>query len=277
MSNTRIQFKRTSLTVSDETLQTKELNPAEPLLIDYDTGKYLVLGPIPQTGGSLTTTVPNSIFFKGLSLKDAEHAVTYDENNILIAAPSSNPATYLKVKSVDSTQINEPSTNTDDVKYYILCQASDGSLTTFNFEDAGVYIDSRGIMHGAAWNDYAEKRNCKSDIKPGYVVCEDGEGNVELSSKRLQPCAYVVSDTYGTIIGDGNIDVAIAGKALVYVKGVIELGDCMTAGEDGYAVKMTRQEIANYPDRILGVVTEIPTYEKYQDVDVNGRVWINIK
>lgn len=277
MSNTRIQFKRTGLTISDETLQTKELNPAEPLLIDYNTGQYLALGHIPQTGGSLTTIVPNAIFFKGLSLKDAEHAVTYDENNILIAAPSSNPATYLKVKSVNSTQIKGPSNNTNDVKYYILCQASDGSLTTFNFENAGIYIDSRGIMHGAAWNDYAEKRNCKSGIKPGYVVCEDGNGNVELSSKRLQPCAYVVSDTYGTIIGDGNIDIAIAGKALVYVKGVIELGDCMTAGEDGYAVKMTRQEIANYPDRILGVVTEIPTYEKYQDVDVNGRVWINIK
>ena len=40
---------------------------------------------------------------------------------------------------------------------------------------------------------------------------------------------------------------------------------------------MTRFEIANYPDRILGIVSELPTYDTWRDIPVNDRVWITIK
>ena len=63
---------------------------------------------------------------------------------------------------------------------------------------------------------------------------------------------------------------------------------------------MTREEIINYPDRIIGIVDEIPTYEVWQqsltnykkkdngeideigeknttDTKVNGRIWIYVR
>ena len=40
---------------------------------------------------------------------------------------------------------------------------------------------------------------------------------------------------------------------------------------------MTRGEVAHYPDRILGIVSEIPTYDTWNDVEINNRVWITIK
>ena len=40
---------------------------------------------------------------------------------------------------------------------------------------------------------------------------------------------------------------------------------------------MTRQEIINYPDRILGVVVEVPTYTEYNGKDITGRVWVRVK
>ena len=58
-----------------------------------------------------------------------------------------------------------------------------------------------GVLYGAAWNDYAEYRESKEAIKPGHVVCETGKGDLVLSSKRLQPGANIVSDTFGFAIG----------------------------------------------------------------------------
>ena len=42
---------------------------------------------------------------------------------------------------------------------------------------------------------------------------------------------------------------------------------------------MTREEIINYPDRIIGTVSEIPNYETWGsgNVPVNGRIWIRIR
>ena len=42
---------------------------------------------------------------------------------------------------------------------------------------------------------------------------------------------------------------------------------------------MTREEIKEYPDRIVGIVSEIPDYEIWGtgNVEVTGRIWIKIK
>ena len=42
---------------------------------------------------------------------------------------------------------------------------------------------------------------------------------------------------------------------------------------------MTREEIKEYPDRIIGIVSEIPDYETWGsgNVPVNGRIWIKVK
>ena len=86
----------------------------------------------------------------------------------------------------------------------------------------------------------------------------------------------------GNNVGIGSDDtsyvpVAVAGRVLVYVSSEVAVGDVLCAGENGYATKMTRQEIINYPDRILGVVSEIPKYEYWNNIKINGRIWITIK
>jgi hypothetical protein len=42
---------------------------------------------------------------------------------------------------------------------------------------------------------------------------------------------------------------------------------------------MTREEITYYPDRIVGVVSEIPDYEVWGtgNVNVDNRIWIKVK
>ena len=34
---------------------------------------------------------------------------------------------------------------------------------------------------GACWNDYAEFRKTNEEIKPGTVVCENGDGTLSIS------------------------------------------------------------------------------------------------
>jgi len=43
---------------------------------------------------------------------------------------------------------------------------------------------------------------------------------------------------------------------------------------------MTEEEEEKYPSRIIGTVSEVPTYETWgsnNQVKVNGRVWIRIR
>jgi hypothetical protein len=42
---------------------------------------------------------------------------------------------------------------------------------------------------------------------------------------------------------------------------------------------MTREEIREWPDRIIGIVSEIPQYETWgeNNIKVNNRIWIKIK
>ena len=142
---------------------------------------------------------------------------------------------------------------------------------------------STGVLFGAAWNDYAEYRQLEGlTAKPGEVVCETGHDTVERSAGKLGPAPAVVSNTYGFIIGEeeNSVPVAVAGKVLVYVEGNREkykVGDVFCAGADGKACLMTKEEIKMYPDRILGYYVGTPDYEYFNDVPVDGRVWIRIK
>jgi hypothetical protein len=56
-------------------------------------------------------------------------------------------------------------------------------------------------------------------------------------------------------------------------------GDVVCAGPDGLVYRMEREEIMEFPDRIVGIVSEIPTYETWGagNVKVNGRIWVKVK
>lgn len=293
LTNTDIQLKRSKNTLTE--LKDIDLNFAEPLFVDNteiadDQGHlakpckaYLVMGRKQQTDDE-TVTVEKSPVFKALSPEIADNLVFHNAENgsITNEAGDEIPANRLTTISKNISDLDSE----DLHKYYILCQRDDDNVIyKFTLDDLGIFINGRGIMQGAAWNDYAEIRRFSGDLPlPGQIVCDMGDGTIQLSKEKLQACPHVVSDTFGSLIGgqldDDKVPIAVSGRVLVsvYKVGELEIGDCICAGRNGLGEKMTRQEIANFPERIVGTVCEIPVgYTKYEDIDIKGRVWINVK
>ena len=139
-------------------------------------------------------------------------------------------------------------------------------------------------VYGAVWNDYAEYRKAES-IEPGRVVIESADGEMKLSTKRLQPGAEIISDTFGFAIGETDeykTPVAATGRVLAYPnedRYSYPLGCAVCSGPNGTISQMTREEIREYPERIIGTVSEIPEYKNWGtgNVKVDGRIWIRIK
>lgn len=149
-----------------------------------------------------------------------------------------------------------------------------------------IYIDVSGtepVLMGAAWNDYAEYRKQKENIEPGYCVKSNDDGKVEKTTERLSICDGIVSDTFGFSIGkhaDYETPLAVSGRVLAYCEGDAHdyhAGDVVCASENGKVCVMTREEIKEYPDRIVGTVSEIPDYDMWNNNKVNGRIWIKVK
>ena len=142
-----------------------------------------------------------------------------------------------------------------------------------------------GQVYGAVWNDYAEYRQTKEYIQPGYCIIETGKGDLIKSSKRLQPGANIVSDTFGFAIGETEqtkTPLAVSGRVLAYPyedRDSYQAGDPVCSGPNGTISKMTREEVREYPDRIIGTVSEIPNYEVWGtgNVKVDNRIWIKVK
>lgn len=139
-------------------------------------------------------------------------------------------------------------------------------------------------VYGAVWNDYAEYR-ITNKVKPGQCVIETGLGDLVQSTERLQPGANIVSDTFGFAIGETEqtkTPLAVSGRVLAYPnedRYSYSAGDAVCSGPNGTISKMTREEIREYPDRIVGTVSEIPGYETWGtgNVKVDGRIWIKVR
>ena len=286
-NNTDIQVKRSEEQFAD--LLNQPLEFGEPLFIDNTThdseGKlpntvkaYMVIGRKLDKTSDLGTDpypidVERSPVFKAFNKDRVGNFVFYDGDDGSIINEEGDQIPINRITVIEK-KISEL-TSEDAGKYHILAQKEGDTLVYKFTDDRGFFVNSRGIVQGAAWNDYAEYRPYIGDKpEPGRIVCDNGDGEVELASEKYQPCGHIVSDTYGQIIGDDNkqsIPIAVAGRALVYIKqGYADVGDCICAGKYGLGEKMTRQEIANYPDRIVGVVcTGIP--------ERDGRFWVNVK
>lgn len=138
-------------------------------------------------------------------------------------------------------------------------------------------------IFGAVYNDYAEYR--AAEAEPGRCIIENGDGTLSLSTGRLQLGANIVSDTYGFAIGETNdatCPIAVCGRVLAHPlesKEVYHPGAAVCSGPEGTVSLMTREEIREWPDAIVGYVSEVPTYDTWgtDNVPVNGRIWIKIK
>ncbi len=167
-------------------------------------------------------------------------------------------------------------------KIYVAGVTSSGASTLYC--NTSVYC-SGSVLYGAAWNDYAEYREVNETIEPGRVVVETGKGDLVLATERLQPGAEIISDTYGFCIGEtakSKTPIAVTGRVLVYTledRNSFAAGDPVCAGPNGTVSRMTRDEVREYPDRIIGTVSEIPSYDTWGagNVKINNRIWIRIK
>lgn len=179
--------------------------------------------------------------------------------------------------------IMSPTTTT---KYYVSGSQYTIQNTSPALFNTSVYVENN-VLFGAAWNDYAEFRVMreKNIIPYGYCVCENGDDTVSVSTERLQPAPGIVSDTYGYAIGktdDALIPIAVSGRVLAYTyedRNEFTPGDAVCAAPGGTVSKMTREEIKDYPDRIVGTVSAIPDYEEWGagHVKVNNRIWIKVR
>ena len=159
--------------------------------------------------------------------------------------------------------------------------SSDASAAWFEVE-GNIYASK---VYGAVWNDYAEYRAQEETIEPGYCVTTNRNGQVFKTNKRMQYCEGIVSDTFGFAIGETNeckTPLAVSGRVLAYYEDDInsyEIGDVVCAGASGKITKMTREEIKEYPDRIVGTVSEFPTYDSWGtgNVSTKDRIWIKVK
>lgn len=143
-------------------------------------------------------------------------------------------------------------------------------------------------VEGAVFNDYAEYRALKDPIEsyePGYCMTCNRDGKLFRTSSRMQHCEGITSDTFGFSIGrtdEATVPLAVAGRVLVYTSedpSTYYTGQAVCASKGGRVSKMTDSEIAQNPDRIVGIVSEVPTYETWgtNNTKVNGRIWITVK
>ena len=157
-----------------------------------------------------------------------------------------------------------------------------GNGNTKKDGDNGVLVATK--VRGAVFNDYAEYR--ESLVKePGRCVIETGYGDLELSTKRLQLGGNIISDTFGFSIGEtdkAETPIAVCGRVLAYPyenRYKFTAGAAVCSGPNGTVSLMTREEIREWPDAIIGYVSEIPEYKEWgtDKIKVNNRIWIKIK
>lgn len=140
-------------------------------------------------------------------------------------------------------------------------------------------------VYGAVWNDYAEyrKSNCKI---PGKCIIEVGDDTLKLSTKRLQPGAEIISDTFGFAIGeteDCETPIAVSGRVLAYPYEPLEkfrenIGKPVCSGPNGTVSIMADEEYQKFGYCAIGTISAVPDYEVWGsgNVKVNGRVWIKV-
>ena len=161
--------------------------------------------------------------------------------------------------------------------------AGTNQITKITFGDGGsVYANK---VSGAVWNDYAEFR-ISDCLEPGRVVCENGDDTLSIATKRLQPGASIISDTYGFAIGEtdeAKCPIAVSGRVLAYGyedrdEFKLNIGRPVCAGPNGTVSIMTDDEYKNYGYCAIGTISAVPDYEEWGTgkIKVNNRIWIKV-
>ena len=145
-------------------------------------------------------------------------------------------------------------------------------------------------VYNAVWNDYAECRE-SNETQRGRVVRETIMGVMVKTDKRRMRGCKIISDTYGTCMGEtekAKTPIGVAGRVLAYPardKSKFYLGCPVCSGPNGTVDVMSRLEAILFPECIIGTVSEIPRYETWKagtkknptEINVDGRIWIYVR
>ena len=160
-------------------------------ITEYDPKRFYYLNDLVSYNGDIFKLTVEKLSGIAPTNKD-------DDKNWVNITSGSSAKISIKESFADENYYLLGVPNKDSNILYCATQNNDGTAN-----QNGIYFNaSEGVLYGAAWNDYAEFRKVKGEKKIGYVYCENGDGTISLSTKRLQPNAKISSDTYGFIIGE---------------------------------------------------------------------------
>lgn len=268
----------------------KITDPKDLVTKEYVDGK----SPTDVIPKSLGTAAGDIIYFSAASTP--ARLAKGSSGQALVISSSGTPS-WGTISTTD-TKNTAGSTNSTSKLFLIGAASQAANPQTYSHSAVMINVKANGTtaeagslvatkVYNAVWNDYAEYRIYNDGEAPyGRVVCENGDDSVSISTKRLQPGAMICSDTYGTCMGEteNSIPVAVAGRVLAYPLEPREefgffIGQAVCAGPDGTVSIMTKDEVKEYPEAIVGYVSAIPQYEEWGTgkIKVDGRVWIKVK
>lgn len=267
--------------VGDFTIEENSSNGVN-VTIHKSQGGMSLFGPLYMKSGQIRPRINGGSWYNPV--------ITPNDTGIWYDASGATSSTYwsmmaLKFPNTTFSIGGERAGNVFGIYSYANTRTSNGTDGALYVDGNTHYFHCSTRLYGAVWNDYAEYRDQEEEVKPGYCVASTDSGKTYKTTERLQACDGIVSDTYGFGIGETEkckTPLAVAGRVLAYCDGSrydYHFGDAVAAGPEGKVVKMTREEIKEYPDRIIGHVSEIPEYETWgtENVLVDGRIWIKVK
>ena len=111
--------------------------------------------------------------------------------------------------------------------------------------------------------------------------------NKKKNNRRLKKIALFVSALVCVLPVSGKTEksktpIAVSGRVLAYPyedRKKYKSGDAVCSGPNGTISKMSRLEIILFPERIIGTVSSIPSYETWgeDNIKINNRIWINVR
>lgn len=237
---------------------------------------------LPLTGGTMTGTI------SGPTTSNSWIKVTKQGSFNMPTAPGADSAASVLSIKTQSGSWGLATLQGDESLYFVYgsdtnYDAGNNQVTKIVFTNSGNV--SANKVYGAVWNDYAEFRisNC---LEPGRVVCENGDDTLSIATRRLQPGASIISDTYGFSIGEtdeAKCPVAVSGRVLAYGyedrdEFKLNIGRPVCAGPNGTVSIMTNDEYKNYGYCAIGTISAVPDYEEWGTgkIKVNNRIWIKV-
>lgn len=259
-----------------------------PYTSGYFTSGYFTSVLTTSTTGSTvgSSEIPfGSGYFGSITIGSGDNTFTIGGGSGSGYITTSGPVDYISITN-RTDSINESSGNNGALisGTTAITANTSASINTLG----GIYAKKNiygARVFNAVFNDYAEYRKTCEGVKPGQCVYEKDDGSLAITDHFLMPGAQIVSDTFGHIMGGSEectTPLAVAGRVLVYPyqdRRNYHAGMCVCAAPDGTVNIMSRKDIMEYPDCIVGIVSEIPDYEYWgtDNIKVDGRIWIKVR